>query len=121
MAIKMGYDSIVGVAICFVAAGLGFAGALLNPFTIGIAQGLSNLPLFSGIEYRMFCWLVINVIGIAFILRYAAKIKKNPTKSIVYLKRILPNLSCIATMLTGVKAITPIWKRLNSIRLQYLG
>jgi len=84
MAIKMGYDSIVGVCICFVAAGLGFAGALLNPFTIGIAQGLSNLPLFSGIEYRLFCWVVINVIGFAFILRYAAKIHKDPTKSLVY-------------------------------------
>lgn len=84
MAIKMGYDSIVGVAICFVAAGLGFAGALLNPFTIGIAQGLSNLPLFSGIEYRLFCWFVINIIGIAFILRYAAKVRKNPESSLVY-------------------------------------
>jgi uncharacterized ion transporter superfamily protein YfcC len=84
MAIKMGYDSIVGVAICFVAAGLGFAGALLNPFTIGIAQGLSNLPLFSGIEYRLFCWVVINVIGFAFILRYAAKVRKNPKSSLVY-------------------------------------
>ncbi len=84
MAIKMGYDSIVGVAICFVAAGLGFAGALLNPFTIGIAQGLSNLPLFSGIEYRLFCWFVINIIGFTFILRYAAKVRKNPESSLVY-------------------------------------
>ncbi|RXQ93964.1 YfcC family protein [Ancylomarina salipaludis] len=84
MAIKMGYDSIVGVAICFVAAGLGFAGALLNPFTIGIAQGLSNLPLFSGIEYRLFCWFVINIIGFTFILRYAAKVRKTPEKSLVY-------------------------------------
>lgn len=84
MAISMGYDSIVGVCMCFVAAGLGFAGALLNPFTIGIAQGLSNLPLFSGIEYRLFCWVVINVVGFTFILRYAAKIKRNPQKSLVY-------------------------------------
>ena len=84
MAIKMGYDSIVGVAICFVAAGLGFAGALLNPFTIGIAQGLSHLPLFSGIEYRLFCWFVINIIGFTFILRYAAKVHKNPKSSLVY-------------------------------------
>jgi len=84
MAIKMGYDSIVGVSICFVAAGLGFAGALLNPFTIGIAQGLSNLPLFSGIEYRLFCWFVINIIGFTFILRYAAKVRENPKKSLVY-------------------------------------
>ena len=84
LAISMGYDSIVGVSLCFVAAGLGFAGALLNPFTIGIAQGLSDLPLFSGIEYRFFSWIVINLVGITWILRYAAKIKKNPQLSIVY-------------------------------------
>jgi uncharacterized ion transporter superfamily protein YfcC len=84
MAITMGYDSIVGVSLCFVAAGLGFAGALLNPFTIGIAQGISGLPLFSGIEYRLVCWLAINILGFIFILRYAKKIKKNPKASPVY-------------------------------------
>ena len=84
LAISMGYDSITGVCIVFVAAGLGFAGAILNPFTIGIAQGLSDLPLFSGIEYRIFCWFVINAIGFTFILRYANKIHKNPKLSPVY-------------------------------------
>jgi len=84
LSISMGYDSITGVAMCFVAAGLGFAGALLNPFTIGIAQGLSHIPLFSGIEYRLFCWVVINAIGIFWILRYANKVKKNPKASPVY-------------------------------------
>ena len=84
LAISMGYDSIVGVSMCFVAAGLGFAGALLNPFTIGIAQGLAGIPLFSGIEYRFVAWIIINLVGIAFILRYARKVKKHPEKSIVY-------------------------------------
>ncbi len=84
LAISMGYDSITGVSMVFVAAGLGFAGAILNPFTIGIAQGLSNLPLFSGIEYRFFCWIIINIVGITYILRYANKIRKDPKKSIVY-------------------------------------
>ncbi|MFO8234129.1 MAG: AbgT family transporter [Bacteroidales bacterium] len=84
LAISMGYDSIVGVSMCFVAAGLGFAGAILNPFTIGIAQGLSDIPLFSGIEYRFIAWIIINVVGIAYVLRYAKKIKKNPKKSVVY-------------------------------------
>lgn len=81
LAISMGYDSIVGVSLCFVAAALGFAGAILNPFTIGIAQGLSSLPLFSGIGYRMFCWLIINLAGFWFVLRYALKLKKNPAFS----------------------------------------
>ena len=84
LAIKMGYDSIVGLSMCFIGAGLGFAGAMLNPFTIGIAQGLSKLPLFSGIEYRMFCWVVINIVGIGYILWYANKIRKNPKSSVVY-------------------------------------
>ncbi|RUA25666.1 MAG: YfcC family protein [Bacteroidetes bacterium] len=84
LAISMGYDSITGVSIVFVAAGLGFAGAILNPFTIGIAQGLSDIPLFSGIEYRIFSWFVINIIGFSFILYYANRIKKNPEKSPVY-------------------------------------
>jgi uncharacterized ion transporter superfamily protein YfcC len=84
LAISMGYDSIVGICLCFFAAGLGFAGATLNPFTIGIAQGLSDIPLFSGLEYRIFCWIVITAIGIAFVLRYAAKIKKDPRKSPMY-------------------------------------
>lgn len=84
MAISMGYDSITGVCMVFVAAGLGFAGAILNPFTIGIAQGLAGIPLFSGIEYRIFCWFVINLVGFAWILRYAARVKKHPESSPVY-------------------------------------
>lgn len=55
MAISMGYDSITGVCMVFIAAGLGFAGAILNPFTIGIAQGLAGIPLFSWhrVSYRL--------------------------------------------------------------------
>ena len=84
LAISMGYDSITGVCMAFIAAGLGFAGAILNPFTIGIAQGLSGLPLFSGLEYRLFCWFVINAFGFIWILRYANKVKRCPESSIVY-------------------------------------
>jgi len=84
LAISMGYDSIVGVCLCFVAAALGFAGAMLNPFTVGIAQGLAGLPLFSGMEYRILCWFLINAAGIIFVLRYAKKIKLHPEKSPVY-------------------------------------
>ena len=84
LAISMGYDSIVGVSMVFVAAGLGFAGAVLNPFTIGIAQGIADLPLFSGFGYRLFSWFVLNIVGIVWILHYAAKVKKHPEESLVY-------------------------------------
>ena len=84
LAISMGYDSIVGVCMVYVAAHIGFSGAMLNPFTIGIAQGIAEIPLFSGIGYRAVCWVILTVIGIAFVLWYANKVKKNPTASIVY-------------------------------------
>ncbi|MEG2666001.1 MAG: hypothetical protein RSA02_03180 [Bacteroidales bacterium] len=84
MAISMGYDSIVGVCICYLAAHIGFAGAMLNPFTIGIAQGIAELPLFSGLEYRALCWVLLTFIAIVFVLFYAHKIKKNPEKSPMY-------------------------------------
>ena len=84
LALSLGYDSITGMSMVYVAAHLGFAGAVLNPFTIGIAQGLSDLPIFSGIEYRLICWLVINTIGFSFILWYAHRVKKHPEKSIMY-------------------------------------
>ena len=84
LAISMGYDSIVGVCMCYMAAHVGFAGAMLNPFTIGIAQGIAALPIFSGLEYRFFCWILLTVIGIAFVLLYANRVKKHPEKSPVY-------------------------------------
>ncbi len=84
LAISMGYDSIVGVGLVYVAAHLGFSGAILNPFTIGIAQGLAEIPLFSGIEYRIFSWVVINIVGFTIIIRYARKVKKNPKSSVMY-------------------------------------
>ncbi|MBN2666536.1 MAG: YfcC family protein [Bacteroidales bacterium] len=84
LAISMGYDSLVGIALCYFAAHIGFAGAILNPFTVGIAQGLASVPLFTGIEYRTLCWVLITVTGILFVLWYAARIRKNPSKSIMY-------------------------------------
>lgn len=84
MTISMGYDSIVGVCISYVAAHIGFAGAMLNPFTIGIAQGIADIPLFSGLEYRFICWIILTIVAIIFILKYAHKVKKNPEKSPMY-------------------------------------
>ncbi len=84
MALVLGYDSITGVAIPFLGAGAGFAGAFLNPFTVGIAQGIAELPPFSGMEYRIFAWAVITITAITFVSLYAKKIKKNPEKSLTY-------------------------------------
>ena len=77
LAKSLGYDEIVGVCMVYVAAHVGFAGAMLNPFTVGIAQGFSDLPLFSGIEYRSICWLILMAITITVVLIYANRIRKD--------------------------------------------
>ena len=77
LARSLGYDDFVAVCMVYVAAHVGFAGAMLNPFTIGIAQGMAELPLFSGIEYRIFCWVVLMLIAITFVLWYANKTRKS--------------------------------------------
>ena len=84
LAISMGYDSITGVCICFLAALIGFAGAFLNPFTVGIAQDMAGLPLFSGMGYRLVCWVLLTVVVIVFVLRYAAKVHRKPQASLMY-------------------------------------
>ena len=84
MALALGYDRVVGFHIVRTAAWVGFAGAMLNPFTIGVAQSIAELPLYSGLWYRIICFLVFFAIGAAFILKYARDIRKDPKKSILY-------------------------------------
>jgi uncharacterized ion transporter superfamily protein YfcC len=83
LAISLGYDSLVGTAIPFLGAAAGFAGATLNPFTVGIAQGISELPLYSGLEYRVIIWVLSTASMITFVMLYAAKIQKDPSRSLV--------------------------------------
>lgn len=84
LAIALGYDPIVGIAIPFIGAGVGFAGAFMNPFTVGIAQGIAGIePLFSGMTYRLIVWFCMTVLAIIFVYRYAEKVRKNPEKSAI--------------------------------------
>ncbi|MDW3212031.1 MAG: TIGR00366 family protein [Reichenbachiella sp.] len=81
MAYGLGYDSFLGVGIPFLGAGAGFAGAFLNPFTVGIAQGIAGLTPFSGWEYRVVVWLLFTVGTALFLMRYAKRLNANPASS----------------------------------------
>ena len=84
LALSMGYDSIVGVSIPFLGAAAGFAGAVLNPFTVGVAQGIAELPLYSGIGFRLIIWVISTVSMIAFVMHHAARVKRDPASSPVF-------------------------------------
>jgi uncharacterized ion transporter superfamily protein YfcC len=83
-AIAMGYDAIVGMSIVALAAALGYSGAAINPFTVGVAQGIAELPALSGAWYRVVCHAVLIVVASVYTVRYALMIQKNPEKSLVY-------------------------------------
>lgn len=78
LVVSMGYDAFLGMFIVYVAANVGFSSAFLNPFTVGIAQEMAELPLFSGMEYRLFCWAILTLLLILFVLFYAKSVYKAP-------------------------------------------
>lgn len=78
-----GYDALVALGISVVPVGVGFASATVNPFSIGVAQTIAELPIFSGIKYRIVILIVMTTFTIIYVLRYAAKIKSNPDLSLV--------------------------------------
>jgi len=84
LALKLGYDSITGVAMVYLGAMIGFATAFLNPFTVGIAQGIAEIRPFSGLGFRLALWLAFTTVTIAWVMRYAARIKANPVLSPVF-------------------------------------
>jgi uncharacterized ion transporter superfamily protein YfcC len=78
---KLGYDRIFGVGIVWLAAEVGFAAATTNPFTVQIAQGIAEVPLNSGIGFRLMFFAVTMTITVIFLFRYGTRIKKDPSKS----------------------------------------
>lgn len=83
-ALSLGYDSYVGVSIPFLGSAIGFSAAFFNPFTVGIAQMFSDLPLYSGLSYRMILWVIGTIIVIGYVMVYAEKVRKKPELSPVY-------------------------------------
>lgn len=84
LAMALGYDSLTGAGMVLAGAGAGFSGAFINPFTVGVAQGIAGLPLFSGLQFRIIMYITMVTSTTIFIYLYAMKVKANPEKSIMY-------------------------------------
>jgi uncharacterized ion transporter superfamily protein YfcC len=83
LARSLGYDSLTAGGIALVGANAGFAAAFMNPFTVGVAQGIVGLPLFSGIGFRVVLWTVMTTVTVLFLSRYAVRVKANPAISLM--------------------------------------
>ena len=79
-----GFDSIMAVCLLFCASAVGYAGGMTQAFSVGVAQTIAELPMFSGIQYRVVVWAVLVIATIAYAMWYGFKIKKNPSSAYNY-------------------------------------
>lgn len=83
LALSLGYDSLVGMAISGFACLIAFAVAPFNPFTVGTSHTIAELPMYSGWELRIIALCCVCALSLFWVLRYAKKIKADPSKSLV--------------------------------------
>ena len=82
--LALGYDNLVGGAVVYIGVATGFAAAMTNPFSVGIAQTIADVPLNSGVAYRAVIFAVFEMVSIWYVMRYARKVKQNPELSVLY-------------------------------------
>jgi len=82
--IAAGYDALTGASVILLGAGIGVLGSTINPFATGIASDFADVPLSEGLGLRVVILVVGLAIGIGFVLRYAERVRRDPTKSLVY-------------------------------------
>jgi uncharacterized ion transporter superfamily protein YfcC len=80
---RLGYDRIYAMALVFVAAETGFAASTTNPFTVNVAQGIAEIPLSSGLTLRIALFVCCLTTSILYLLRYGARIKADPSRSLM--------------------------------------
>lgn len=81
LAVSLGWDSLTGMGMSILAAGCGFAAGICNPFTVGVAQELAGLPMFSGMWLRAVSFVLIYLVLLYYLRRYAKKVEKNRNMS----------------------------------------
>jgi uncharacterized ion transporter superfamily protein YfcC len=85
--IAAGYDSLTAVGVILLGAGVGVLGSTVNPFATGVASGFAGLSIGVGIGLRLMILIVSELAAILYVMRYAEKVKKDPSKSIVHYQK----------------------------------
>lgn len=80
---RLGYDRIYALAVVYLAAAVGFAASTTNPFTVNVAQGIAGIPLSSGLGLRLVFFVCSLAVATTYVLRYAARVKADPARSLV--------------------------------------
>ncbi|MBP9987921.1 MAG: YfcC family protein [Ruminococcus sp.] len=84
ISLALGWDSMVGLGFSMVSIAFGYSAATFNPFNISLVQTMANLPMFSGLGFRIIVFIIYYAILTTFLVLYAKKIEKHPEKSVSY-------------------------------------
>src|SRR4051812_43017133 len=82
--IAAGYDALTGAAVVLLGCGIGTLGSTINPFATGIASGIAGVSISDGLIGRLAILVVGLAVGIFFVLRYADRVRKDPSTSAVF-------------------------------------
>ena len=84
LSVRLGWDALVGMGMSLLAIGCGFAAGVCNPFTVGVAQEVAGLPMFSGVWFRLISFVVVYTLLVLFLTSYAKKVEKPLQENQVY-------------------------------------
>lgn len=84
LAYSLGWDALVGLGMSILATNMGFSAAISNPYTLGVAQGIAELPLFSGAWFRIIIFVAIYLVFAWFLSAYARRIDRDPKASLIH-------------------------------------
>lgn len=84
ISLALGWDSFVGLGMSLISVAFGFTAATFNPFNVATVQRMAEIPVFSGLGYRLIVFVTVYAVLAGFMTVYAKSIEKNPKKSICY-------------------------------------
>ncbi len=111
LAYALGWDSLVGLGMSILATNMGFSAAVMNPFTLGVAQRIAELPGYSGAWFRVIIFAVIYVLFALFLVRYARRIEKDPLASLVHVEDSAERAKYAHFDIAAMQELTPRLRR----------
>lgn len=79
----LGYDRMVTATMILLSVGIGAMASTVNPFSIGVASGEAGVSIGDGIVLRVALWVILTTMAVLYVLRYAAKVRRDPSASLV--------------------------------------
>ena len=83
LCVGMRMDTVAAVGIVVVGYGIGYGTAIINPFTVLVAQEVAGLTPVSGLTFRLAMFLPFFALGYIHVLRYARMVRSDPADSLV--------------------------------------